>query len=266
MRVFNIKSFAILFLLTSSHVSFASPIGSVDEAHSDKPKSKCELLLIEAVKKSANPELNYQLKSQLQSEVFVRSVQETVDKVSPAKNQLLYLSQYYENSKGLSEALARVLNKSIVAFERQGFRSMNYAEKGLAEEDGVLYRVQHEDDRFSFIILSRGKEDLERGFDMDSFAEGDLKVGHLPGKTDDLSAISIEVYMEDENGVMQGDRFTTLPHSDLILKHHKFMGMDKHQWHSWFVERILSAVDRGVQSNDTHQFGIEFMNDITEEF
>ncbi len=264
MRVFKIKTFAILFLLIFSQISFADPIGSVDEEHSDKPKTKCELLLISEVKKSANPELNYQLHSQLRSEGFVRSIQENVDKVSPAKSQLLYLSQYIENSSALASSLSLILNKSIISFERHGFKSMGYVEKGLAEEDGVIYRIRHENGRLSFIILSRGGDDLE-GFDMDVFAAGDLKVGSLPGKTDDLSAISIEIYMEDDNGVMQGQRFTTLPSSEFILKQFKYMGMEKAKWYEWFVDRMSQAHDMGVQAEEPHSFGTGFMRDITDE-
>ena len=264
MRVFKIQLFSLAFLMTLSFNSFAGPIGSVDEAHSEKPKVKCEILLVSAVKKSANPELNYQLQSQLRSEVFVKSIQESVDKVSPLKTQSINFSQYFENSVALSQLLMRILNSSIVGFERQGFQSASYVEKGLAEEDGVIYRIQHEDGKFSFIILSRGGDTLE-GFDIDVFAAGDLKLGALPGQTEDLSAISIEVFTEEENGVLQGNRFTALPSPDFVLKHHKYVSMEKSQWHDWFLDRLAGAKDHGVQALEPHIWGIQFMKDMSEE-
>lgn len=266
MRVFNIKSFALTFLLSISIHSFAAPIGSEDTEHSDKPKPKCELLLVEAAKLSANPELNYQLQTQLRSEVFVRSVQEKVDKVSPLKSQLLYLNSYFENSKALSERVARVVNKSIVGFERHGFKSVEYVEKGLSEEDGVIYKIHHPEGKSSYIVLSRGGDTLEGEFDLDVFASGDLKVGSLPGKTDDLSAISIEVYTEEENGMMKGSHFTTLPSSVIILKAHDFMDQQKELWNDWFSGRVKFATEEmGVQKLEPHSWGIDFLKDVSED-
>lgn len=233
---------ALLIFFSFSSNIFAAPIGSTDEAHSEQ--KKCELLVTAEVKKSADPELNHQLHTQIRAETFVNTIEAKGEGLGFKTLSTFNLQDFIQGNEKLQKMLAQVLNKSIEGFDRHSYQSKGYVEKGLQEEDGVIYEVFHPDNTSSYIILSRGGDSLD-GFDLDVFANGDLKVGRAQGQMYDLSGISIEVWTELEFGMLKGERFVTTPYKNADVHTFNFV-TKKEQWLKYLGDRLNQAHGRGM--------------------
>lgn len=242
--MFKILSLVLLFAQTTNLFAANSQVA---EGPSKEP-TNCELLMVDAIKLSQNPELNYKLQAQLRSEAFLKAASSVVDASGNTKTQkeLLTMGAFLTQDPSLRASLARVLNKSIVGFDRQGFQSPAYKALGIEEEDGVVYQIQHEGGQVSLIVISRGGDSLD-GLNIDTFAAGDIKPGALPGSVVDLSSINVEVYAA-EGDVLVGTRHVSMWFdSSKFFKSYRLADQTYTQWEQWWSDRYQDALNRDVQ-------------------
>jgi len=247
----------LIFLFSFSFNIFAAPVSEVgDNLQKGKP---CELLMAETVKNSVDLEMNYRLQSLIRTEVFVQSIQSKGEGLGHKVSATFDLNTYLQNIEKIQKTFAEVVKKSIEGFDRYGYQSKGYAEKGLSDEDGVIYEVFHPDNTSSYIVLSRGGDSLD-GFDPDVFADGDLKVGRQQGQMEDLSAISIEVLTEIEYGMLKGQRFVTMPNKSGNIYSSNFVST-KEQWLKYLGDRLNQAVERGMRKASENSYGHVYVKD-----